>query len=311
MKPQLSIIITAWKEQDSIGKCIYTLVQDLDIDFELLLGCPDIETYTAAKQVMDYVHMSDKLKWVQDPGKGKPYALNLLMDQAQGEIWLFGDGDTYFGEEVVAKLLKHLEDPQVQAVTGRPISQDDRGTMMEYYGHLLTDAADHKRRIDLGGAGGRSSVFVKKRPFFPVSGYLFAMRATALRPPADCLVEDAYFSYSIHNAGGKINYEPEAQVFVKFPKTLSDYFKQKKRSVGGYVQLWKYGIVKPETNTRSFGRELEYFWFPIRYAQNARELIWSLLLYPIRAWLWLRIFWERRILHKDFSKTWVRIESTK
>lgn len=312
----ISILITAWKEEKTIGKCLETLLGNYSDDFEVLLAIPDKETRKAALDkaaelnIIDRVTISDFTN--DGKPKGKPAELNDLIDRANGEILLFGDGDTYFGTEVISKLVRHFKSKKVYAVTGRPISSDSKNTMMGYFGHLLTDAAHHKRMVDLtNNAEGHGKTFVKKRSFFPVSGYLFAMRKTDIRSPEDCLVEDAYFSYEIYNQGGIIEYEPEAQVFVKFPKTLSDYFKQKKRSVGGFVQLWKYGVVKPETKTRSFWRELEYFWFPISYAKNLKELMWSFALYPIRFWLWLQIYWERKIKEKDFEKTWVRIESTK
>jgi cellulose synthase/poly-beta-1,6-N-acetylglucosamine synthase-like glycosyltransferase len=307
----ISILLTAWKEEKTIGRAIETLLQGFTGDFELVLGCPDQETYLAGQAKMQELGLADHLVFVKDEGKGKPIAIKIMMDKAKGDIWILGDGDVWFGNNVIEKMLKHFEDPEVMAVTGRPVSADKADNMMGYYGHLLTDAAHHKRNIDLNDAQGYGRLFIKKRPFFPVSGYLFAMRKTDIRPPADTLVEDAYISTVIFNRGGRIAYEPEAIVYVKFPSTLSDYFKQKKRSVGGYVQLWKYGIVSPQTNTRSFSRELEYFWFPLRYAKSLAQLWWSLLFYPIRFWLWLKIFWERKILNKDFSKTWVRIETTK
>jgi cellulose synthase/poly-beta-1,6-N-acetylglucosamine synthase-like glycosyltransferase len=310
----ISLLITAWKEQDSIGKCIDTLIRDIPktTDYELLLATPDQETHDAAIVAIKKNSAEKNFRYIKDSGRGKPAALSMLMDEAKGDLWFFGDGDTYFGPDVVLKLSSHFDDPGVQAVTGRPKSQDNRKSMMGYFGHLLTDAAHHKRTVDLTATpSGKGLRFVKKRAFFPVSGYIYMMRASDIRVPADCLVDDAYISYEIINRGGRIAYEPEAIVYAKFPAKLSDYFKQKKRSVGGYIQLWEYGVVEPETKTRSFWRELEYFWFPIRYAKNLRELFYSFMLYPTRLWLWLQIYWERKILKKDFVKTWVRIESTK
>lgn len=308
----ISILLTAWREERTIARCIETLLAGFEGEFELILGCPDMGTWDVARATAQRLGIADRLVHFQDEGKGKPRALIEMMNMARGDYLLFTDGDVYFGNNVINKMLVHFADPEVQAVTGRPRSADTKNTMMEYFGHLLSDAAHHKRMIDLTeNPVGLSTKLVKKRPFFPVSGYLFMLRKTDIRPAADTLVEDAYISYVIHNRGGKIAYAPDAEVFISYPKTLSDYFKQKKRSVGGYVQLWQYEIVNKETNTRSFGRELEYFWFPINYAHNLREIIWSMLLYPIRLWLWLRIFWERRIKKKSFEKTWVRIESTK
>jgi cellulose synthase/poly-beta-1,6-N-acetylglucosamine synthase-like glycosyltransferase len=312
----VSVLITAFKEEKTIAKCINSIANraysGMPEDFEILLACPDDETFNAASAEIDSLEIHDKFTFLRDPGKGKPTALNMLMDKAQGDIWILTDGDVYFGENAVQNLIERFQDSKVTLVTGRPISADKKDTMMSYFGHLLSDAAHHKRTVDLTEQpAGKSLAFVKKRSFFPVSGYIYAIRKTDIRFPEDTLVDDAFISYAVHNAGGKIEYAPHAVAYVKYPTNLSDYFKQKKRSTGGYIQLWQYNIVKQETKTRSFFRELEYFWFPITYAKNIKEIFWSLLLYPIRLWLWLQIYWERKIIKKDFVKTWVRIESTK
>ncbi len=313
---KISILLTAWKEEKTIGRSIETFIDGYKGDYEILLAIVDKGTKEAAIAKAKELDIEDKV-WISDlvkdeKPKGKPTELNYLMDHAKGDIWFFGDGDVWFKPGSIDKILKHFKDKNVFAVTGRPRSADSRKTMMGYFGNLLADAAHHKRTVDLTNIhSGKSLNIIKKRSFFPVSGYLFAMRKTNIRAPKGTLVEDAYFSYEIHNRGYKIAYEPEAEVYVKYPTNLGDYFKQKKRSTGGYVQLWEYGVVKPETKTRSFFRELEYFWFPIKYASNLKELFWSFLLYPIRLWLWIMIFWERRVIKKDFVKTWVRIESTK
>ena len=312
----VSILITAWKEEKTIGRCLETLLKDYKGDYEVLLGIPDDKTKKAALKAAEKLGIKDKV-WISDmikdeKPKGKPAELSYLMDKAKGDIFFFGDGDTYFGKKVLEKITAPFKNKKIYAVTGRPKSINTKKTMMGYFGNLLADAAHHKRTIDLSKTtSGKSLNFIKKRKFFPVSGYIFASRKTDIRPPKDCLVEDAFISYEIINNGGTIAYEPKAEVFVKFPKTLKDYFKQKKRTVGGYVQLWEYGVIRPDTKTRSFWRELEYFWFPIKYAESVKELSWSLILYPIRLYLWLIIYWERKITKKNFQKTWVRVESTK
>lgn len=315
---KVSILLTAWKEERSIVKCIQTLLDpeinsQLPEDFELLLAAPDEPTHQAALKEVQRLGIEDRFHYIQDPQQGKPLALRMLMDSAQGDVWFYGDGDTYFGPNVLALLQDHFSDPDVHAVSGRPFSRDDRsGDALGYYSHLLVDAAHHKRMVDLTDeATGKSLLLVKKRPFFPMSGYVFATRRHDIRPPENCLIEDAYISYEIFNQGGKLQYEPEAKVYVKFPRTWSDFFKQKKRTNGGFVQLWQFGIVKPEAKPRSIWQELEYVWYPIKYAQNLRELIWSLLFYPIRLYLWVQIYWERKVVKKDFASTWQRIESSK
>jgi cellulose synthase/poly-beta-1,6-N-acetylglucosamine synthase-like glycosyltransferase len=279
----ISILLTAWKEEKTIAKVIKCLVDKeysgiLD-DFEILLACPDEETYKEAEKTVEELGIKNKFVYVKDPKRGKPFALNLLTEKAKGDIWIFTDGDVYFEKNAVKHLIKHFQNPEVYAVTGRPVSSDTRKNMMGYFGHLLSDAAHHKRTIDLTNQPvGKSLAFVKKRSFFPVSGYIYATRKFDYQFPEDTLVDDAYISYLIFNEGKRIEYEPEAIVYVKYPTTMEDYYKQKKRSVGGYMQLWKYGVIQQTTKTRTFWRELEYFWFPINYAKNLHELFWSFML---------------------------------
>lgn len=316
----ISVIITAFKEEATIAKAIECIANTeysgIPENYEIILAAPDEGTHSVSSAKAKELNITDKLVHVYDPGKkegkGKPTALNMALDKARGSIVILTDGDVYLGKFAIKRLLKHFRNPSVMLVTGRPRSSDSKNTMMGYFGNLLADAAHHKRTIDLtDNPEGLSLKLVRKRAFFPVSGYIYAMRKNDIRFPEDCLVDDAYISYMIFNQGGRIEYESRAEAFVKYPTNLSDYFKQKKRSTGGYMQLWDYGVVKKDTKTRSFWRELEYVWFPIRYSKNIKELFYSLLMYPIRLWLWIQIYWERKFLKKDFIKTWVRVESTK
>ncbi|MBN2015888.1 glycosyltransferase [Candidatus Dojkabacteria bacterium] len=313
---KLSIIITAWKEERTIEKALHSIIDpdwnDYKGTFEVLIVCPDSKTWLAAKNAAKKFRFVN-LKWIKDEGKGKPNALNLAFKEVRGKILILTDGDVHFGKNAVSNLVRHFSDRKVGGVTGRPISKDKKDNFMGYMGHLLADAAHHKRMVTMvPDVKGRSLKIVSKKPhFFVLSGYILAMRNTGIKAPSDCLIEDAYFSYILHKKRYKLAYEPEAKVYVMYSKNLRDWFKQKLRSVGGYIQLWKYNVITPDTKVRNFWRELEYFWFPIRYARNPKQLLWSLAMYPIRMYLWLRIFWEQRILKKSFEKTWVRVESTK
>lgn len=309
----LSIVLTAAREPLSIKKALRNILNDavrfLKNDFELITVIPDQDTFDVAKNYIS----SDfkKIKWVniKDPYKGKPTALNLAFKQSKGEYILLSDGDVYIKKDSIPKLFSFFSDKKVGAVTGRAVSIDDRNSFWGYISHLLADAAHHKRMNTMTRIP--SKVISKNPPFFVLSGYLSMIRNIKIELPKDCLVDDAYISYFIFNKGYSIKYEPDSVVYVKYPKTLKDWLDQKARSVGGYIQLWKYNVINESSKIRSFNKELEYIWFPIKYAKSFKEIIYSLILYFLRAYLWLRIFIERRILKKDFYSTWVRIESTK
>ena len=316
-KPTLTIILTAANEPQTVVKALQNLLLStrsfLKNDFELITVIPDEETsINTSKYIKSHY---PKIRWhnIKDPHKGKPTALNLAFKEASGEYILLSDGDVYVSKNCVAEMFSHFQNPKVAAVTGRAKSQDAKDTFWGYISHLLADGAHHKRMLTMTAhPSGHSLKVVSTTPsFFVLSGYLSLIKNLNYNIPADCLVDDAYLSYLIFNKGLQLNYEPKALVYVKYPGNLKDWLNQKARSVGGYMQLWTYGVVNEKTKVRSFVKELEYFWFPLKYAQNIKQLFWSLILYFLRLYLWLRIFWEQRILKKDFYKTWVRIESTK
>ena len=294
----ISIIITAWKEEKTIGKAIESFLnQDIKEDFEILVVCPDEGT----KKIVDLYSKKDKrVIHVQDPGKGKPVALNICFKVAKGDYLILTDGDVYVGDNSVNALMDELKKDNVGAVTGRPVSVNERNSILGYFSHLLTDIGAHDTRRK----------YVREGKFIVCSGYLFAIRNVINEIRENALSDDAVMSHMIRKMGYRISYAPEARVFVKFPTSFKDWFKQKRRSAGGYNQLKDF--FPNHKRMRSFTAEIKEGWYkPFIYPKNFKEFIWTCLLYPIRVYLWLLIFWDLKIKKKDFSKVWVRIESTK
>ena len=59
-----------------------------------------------------------------------------------------------------------FNDKKIGIVSGRPVSDDDKNTMMGYWAHLLLDAGAHNIRKKL----------FSERKFLECTGYLFAFR---------------------------------------------------------------------------------------------------------------------------------------
>jgi len=309
----ISIIVNSWKEPNSIGKVINNIANKefsgLSQDFELIQVSPDNETLTAGKVAAEKLNLGNRYIQVKDPQKGKPFALKMALKKAKGDILLLTDGEVFFGEMAAKKLLYPLlSNPKIGGATGRPISVSDRNTFMGYISHILTDSAHHRRTHTMNKNG---DYYISGKTFFPMSGYMIAMR-NVISIPDDVLSDDGYMSYELRNKGYEIAYVPDAYVYVKFPDNLKDYFKQKVRSLGGYIQLHKYNIMKKDKQSRSFPIELGYAWFVLTYPKNFKEFIWSILFFPVRLYTWVLIFYQRVILKKGMPKKgWERIESTK
>ncbi len=312
----ISVIITSFKEPRTIRKCISSIANrkysSIPNPFEIIQVSPDELTLKQGKKEANRLGLNKK-QYIQirDPKKGKPHALKMALKKASGNIIILTDGDVYFEENAVRELLKPFENKNVGGVSGRPISQDSRNNRYGYWGHLLSDSADHRRRDRMNKVDNKN-YHVSKENFFPMSGYIMAMRNLDIDIPPNVLSDDAYISYTLRNMGMDIAYVPEAICYVKYPTNLKDYYKQKVRSLGGFKQLKRMGVFKKDKQSRSFLIELSYAFFVLKYPENIEEFFWSLLLFPVRLITWVRILWERDILKKDMPKGgWERIESTK
>lgn len=312
----ISVIITSFKEHKTIRRCISSIADrkysGIPNPFEIIQVSPDELTLKQGQKEANRLGLNKK-QYIQirDPKKGKPYALKMALERAKGDIVILTDGDVFFEKNAVKELIKPFENETVGGVSGRPVSQDSKDNRYGYWGHLLSDSADHRRRDRMVRVEGRD-YYISQETFFPMSGYIMAMRNLEFNIPSNVLSDDAYISYTLRNMGMNIAYAPKAICYVKYPTNLKDYYKQKVRSLGGFRQLKRMGVFKKDKQSRSFLIELKYTFFVLRYAENIEEFFWSLLLFPVRLITWVKILWERDILRKDMPKGgWERVESTK
>ncbi|MCP4416720.1 MAG: glycosyltransferase [Chloroflexi bacterium] len=293
----VSIILTAYREAATIGRAIDAILPQLPADRELLVVCPDAETTAVVQQ---YAQKHPHIQHIEEPQRrGKPAALNLGLQAAQGEIIVFSDGDVVVAEGALAPLLAPFADESVGAVTGRPFSISLRDTMLGYWSHLLLEGA-HQARQKRDAAA----------EFLLCSGYLFAARRVLIAPIAeDALAEDAVISHRIAAQGFRIRYVQEAAVFVKYPTTYADWLRQKVRSAGGYAQSY---VRDSPFSMRSARLEVQQgTLLALKFPRTLRELFWTKLLFLARFHLWLLVFWQVRVMKRPLTSLWQRVESTK
>jgi cellulose synthase/poly-beta-1,6-N-acetylglucosamine synthase-like glycosyltransferase len=293
---RLSVLITAFRESATVGQAIEAFLPQLPQSAELLVVCPDPET-TAV--VDEYAARYPVVRHVADAQRGKPAAINVGLEAVRGDVAVLSDGDVRVAEDALAPLLSPFADPQVGAVSGRPVSANPRDTLLGYWSHLLVDSAHHMRlAYDRAGR------------FLLGSGYLLALRRSLLGSvPEDALAEDAAISHHIARQRYRIRYASGARVFVKYPTTYRDWLRQKVRSAGGYAQDC---VRKSPYRMRSAWLEILHGTrLALSYPRNLREFLWTLLLFPARLHLWLLVFVNVRLLRRPLSELWQRVETTK
>jgi len=286
----ISIIITSFNEPNLEKAILSILNQKINDKHEIIVVAPDKNAENLAKKY--------KIKYFKDPGKGKSYALNLLLRKIKSDILILTDGDVYLGHNSINEILELFKDPMIGVVTGRPIPQENKDTKFGYWGNLLFYGA-HKIRKKLFNEG----------KFLECSGYLFAFRNLIKEFPLD-VAEDTIIPYIFNHKGYKIGYAEKALVYVKNPNNFKDWLRQRKRTAKGHETLMKYYPHFPRV--KSFWNEVKYgFFWALSYPQTIREMYWTILLIFARLYMWMLTLTESKLLKKQYQDAWERINSTK
>ena len=297
----ISIIITSFKEPETIGKAIESFLnQDIKEKYEIIVSCPDKET---ADVVNSYSKKYKQVKHFQDPGIGKMHALNLLFKKIKkSDILILTDGDVFVSNNSINEILNAFKDPEIGCITARPVPLNQRNELFGYWSHLLLYGA-HITRLK------RSN----KNKYFTCTGYLFAFRNNIVKEIQTNIPEDAIIPFIFLVEGYKIKYIPQAEVYVKYPNNFKEWIEQKKRVAKAYVNLEKVtykGNHIPKM--KSFLNEIkEGTLIALTYPKNIKEFLYTLLLFPARLYMWFKVVLESKIKQQQHKDAWKRVESTK
>ncbi len=297
-KQEISIIITSYKEPGTDLAIRSFIEQDIKTKNEILVVCPDIET----KRIVEkYSKKHPEIKHIQDPGKGKSYALNQVLKKAKGDILILTDGDVNVGKNSVNEIIKKFKDPLIGCVSGRPISKNPKNKMIGYWSHLLFDAGAHNIRKENS-----------KKGFLECTGYLFAFRNKVINKIPLDVAEDTVIPYMFWEKGYRIEYAEKALVFVKNPQTFRDWMKQKKRTAKAHETLDKYVDIRTTPRIKTLKNEIKkgLIW-ALGYPKNSKEFVWTITLFLARGFMWGTVLWDTTISKKHYNDVWERVESTK
>jgi cellulose synthase/poly-beta-1,6-N-acetylglucosamine synthase-like glycosyltransferase len=297
----ITIIITSYKEPKSTVRAVNAFLnQKIKEKFKITVvdPFPEVENHIK-KEIKD-----KRVEFFLDPGEGKSYALNLLLEQVYSknkeDILVFTDGDVFVSDNALEEILIAFKDKQIGCVTGKPVSLDERNTKYGYWSHLLFSGIDRVRK--------RLS---DEKKFFECSGYLFAIRNGIITDfPLDAS-EDSIIPYLFWKKDYKIAYVEKAEVYVKNPSTWKDWLAQKVRNIKGHENLDK--IAPDMPRTKSFLNEIKHgALFTLTFSRNLKEFFWTIELYFARLYLYIKAFKEIKT-KKQYSDGWreTEIQSTK
>lgn len=120
----VSILIPARNEEQNIGRCLESLIDQTSNNFEILV-LDDNSTDNTADVIRYYSRRDSRIRLVN--GKpldkdwaGKPFACQQLADEAKGEWLLFVDADTVHAPEMISATLKLASQTGAALMSGMP-----------------------------------------------------------------------------------------------------------------------------------------------------------------------------------------------
>ncbi len=297
-KPDISIMMTSHHEPHLAAAIQAIITQEIKAAYEIVIVSPD-------KEAEDLTHMYAQrgypVHWIKDQGKGKAAAINDALKEMKGKIIVFTDGDVTLLPHAINEIIRPFENSKVGCVSGRVISANAKNTMLGYWSHLLADAGAHEIRK-------RES----EKKFLECTGYLFACRNHVIKEIPVDVAEDTIIPYMFRKKEYDIAYAEHAQVLVKNPTTWDDWLKQRVRTAKAHETLKKYVDIKEIPRVKSFTNEMiEGFFLAWSYPHTIKEYGWTALLMVARLYMWIRVFYETRILRSQYNDKWTRIATAR
>lgn len=234
-------IPTTLNEEKVIAKSINSVLSQLSKNDEIIIvaSASTKGTLNEIKKIKD-----KRVKLIIEKERnGKASALNIIINEAKGDIIVQTDGDVEVAPDAIRNLLPHFKDNNIGAVSGNPIPIIPKDNL--FYDWTIMSY----RKI-----GELREQEVKNKTFnVHLSGYLLAFRKKALpKVPFKKGAIDAWMGRIIRDNGYKLTYESNARVYVKAPTNIKDFIAQKMRVRAGFIFMPK------REAPRSMKREIFY-----------------------------------------------------
>jgi cellulose synthase/poly-beta-1,6-N-acetylglucosamine synthase-like glycosyltransferase len=234
-EPTVSILIPAHNEDKVIGRLLQRLTELTYPQAKLQVIVIDDGSSDATGRIADeYASRFAFVKVLQrdkkEGGKGKAAAMNAGYKASTGEIILCFDADYFPQKEIVEKLVKSFENPEVGAVQGRVVVLNEpqnlvtRLIALERIGGYRVDQEARDELGLIAQFGGT------------VGGFRRSVLETLGGWDESMLAEDTDLTFKVYLAGYKVRYNGNAECYEEAVDNWSAYRKQRYRWARGHMQ---------------------------------------------------------------------------
>lgn len=226
-EPLVSVVVPAYNEGEVIANCVGSILKSDYERLEVILVNDGSTDHTLSEMRKFAGHPAVQI--IDKPNGGKASALNEGIKHAKGDILFFVDADGIFRKDTIHEMLRGFHSPEVGAVCGNdsPVNLDRPQTrLLAIQTHVTTGLA---RRA-----------LATMNCLLIVSGNIGAFRRTVLEKTGGFrhgfIGEDLELTWRVHQAGYKVEFQPNAMVYAEVPSTVASLWKQRVRWARGLLQ---------------------------------------------------------------------------
>jgi poly-beta-1,6-N-acetyl-D-glucosamine synthase len=219
---QVTVGVLAYNEALNIGHFLDALVrQQTEIAHLIeILVVSSGSSDRSDEIVQDWQQRDPRVRLIrQTRREGKASAIQLLLQEARGEIVLMASADIYPVQNAVENLLRPFLDPSVGMAGAHPMPLNGTDSMVERVVHLMWDL-HHRIALEQ-----------------PKLGEMVAFRRRFARMPTTSSVDEATLEAILKRAGYLLAYVPNALVFIRGPDNVRDFLVQRRRIFAGHLWL--------------------------------------------------------------------------
>ncbi len=214
--PELTVVVPAYREAGVIGAKIEDIRANgypgpLEI---LVVAEGDAETADAAERA--------GARALTGPERlGKSQALNRGFEEATTPIVVITDANNRLVPGALAAAVEHFADPEVGAVAGEKVENDDGGESIYWRFESWLKQREDRLGTTIG-----------------LVGELAAIRADVWRPiPPDIAIDDFWTALDIVEQGYRIAYEPRARALDPAVESVAASWERRVRNVSGALHV--------------------------------------------------------------------------
>ncbi len=216
--PTVTVVIAAFNEAKSIEE---TVRNKLELDYppeKLNLIVVSDESEDGTDEIVNSIH-DDRVRLIrQVPRAGKTSALNLALPEAKGEIIVFSDANSLYGQDTIKHLVTPFADPAVGYVTGRMVYKAPDGSLT---GEGCSTYMNYENSLRASETALGSIV--------GVDGGVDATRRSIYQPMRADQLPDFVQPLTVREQGYRVVYQPEALLYEDALASTDDEFRMRVR----------------------------------------------------------------------------------